>query len=425
MNNDDEESDEDEEELLPIIRIIGEVRRQFQRLGVERLTLKLQFLNPPQNRIENNNINEYNRILSGWLHRAFTALLSTANTRLNIRPSDKVAIKFVRSENDSFSLSFRRFDQYSPSLIISSISRLLQSNAEFLFDENLVVEVAHIQSDVGYGQIYGLQGCSLEKFVKAHPKTVFLVKPLMGKENLCLAYALILAIAHAEGNKNEFNKLMYPPNIDYFTQQALHLCENAKVDLSYGGGVEELSQFQKYFQNKYNIIVFTDRKGRTILFRGSKDDSIRKIYLLLENRHFVLITSIHSAFSVYYYCDQCLKSANTKFCHRDCPYTCMQCYSKPPCFKTENKLYCNNCNRSFYGLHCYSKHNTNRVCEKYKVCTLCFSPYTVKKIVNMYAESNIVTFVSVRELYHMIALYHLYLLRTTMKKMIRKKSMRS
>lgn len=87
--------------------------------------------------------------------------LSTANTRLNIRPSDKVGIKFSRSENDSFSLSFRRFDQYSAELITSSISRVLQSNAQFLFDENLVVECAHIQTDVGYGRIFGLQGCSV------------------------------------------------------------------------------------------------------------------------------------------------------------------------------------------------------------------------------------------------------------------------
>lgn len=81
-----------------------------------------------------------------------------------------------------------------------------------------------------------------------------------------MAYASVLAIAHIEGNKNEFTKLTYPPNIEYFTQQALQLCENAKVDLSYGGGREELSQFQKYFENIYNIIVFTVFTVKTIQF---------------------------------------------------------------------------------------------------------------------------------------------------------------
>lgn len=92
---------------------------------------------------------------------------------LNIRPSDKVGIKFIRNENDTFSLSFRRFDQYSASLITSSISRILQSNAQFLFHENLIVEVAHIQSDVGYGRIHGLEGCSLENYVKRHSSIFF------------------------------------------------------------------------------------------------------------------------------------------------------------------------------------------------------------------------------------------------------------
>lgn len=64
--DDDEEIDD---EFLPIIRILGEERREFQRLGVERLTLRLQFLNPPVR--GENNIGDYNRILSGWLHRAF------------------------------------------------------------------------------------------------------------------------------------------------------------------------------------------------------------------------------------------------------------------------------------------------------------------------------------------------------------------
>lgn len=131
-------SNDEGEEFLPIIRILGEERREFRSLGVERLKLRLQFLNPPD-RVENN-ISEYDRILSGWLDRAFTALLSTAKNTLSIRSSDKVGIKFISAENDSFSLSFRRFDQYSASLITASKSRLLHSNVEFLFDENLVVE---------------------------------------------------------------------------------------------------------------------------------------------------------------------------------------------------------------------------------------------------------------------------------------------
>lgn len=366
----------DEGEFLPIIHILGEEQREMRNLGIERLKLKIKLLNPPQR--EDNNITEYNRVLSGWLDRAFTALLQTIESRLNVRPSDKVGIKFIRGDYDSFSLSFRRFDQYSSNVIIAAISRILQSNSEFLYDENLVVEATHIRSDIGCGKTYRLEGCSTEKFAEVHKKSVFQIKTPNGKENFCLAYAILLGIAHVEKDINTFNSLLYPPNIEQYTQKALQLCEDANVDLSYGGGIEEIKQFQKYFASKYNIIVFSDRKGRSLFFRGHKDDSIKKIYLLLENQHYLLITSIHAAFSVNFYCDQCLKSSNMKMCHRDCPYTCSQCYSKPPCYITENKLYCNKCNRTFYGIHCFSKHINARVCDKFKVCSKCFIYYFVK-----------------------------------------------
>lgn len=364
----------EEGEFLPIIRVLGEEQREIRSLGVERLKLKIRFLNPPE---RDDDLSEYNRVLSGWLDRAFTALLQTAGSRLDIRPSDKVGIKFIRGDYDTFSLSFRRFDQYSTSVIISSISRILQSNAEFLYDDNLIVEVTHIRSEVGYGKTYRLEGCSTEKFASIHKKSVFQIKTSSGRENLCLAYAILLGIAHVDKDVNMFNYLLYLPNIEQYTQRALRLCESAKVDLSYGGGIEELNQFQIYFASKYNLIVFSDRKGRSLFFRGHEDDSIPKIYLLLENHHYLLITSLHAAFSVNYYCDQCLKASNMKICHRDCPYTCRQCYSKPPCFATENKLFCNKCNRTFYGIHCFSKHISSHVCEKFKVCSKCFTPYFV------------------------------------------------
>lgn len=67
------------------------------------------------------------------------------------------------------------------------------------------------------------------KICKNTLKNCFFSKTSYGKREFGLAYALILGIAHAEDNKNEFNKLIYPPNIDYFTQQALQLCRDAIV----------------------------------------------------------------------------------------------------------------------------------------------------------------------------------------------------
>lgn len=154
---------------------------------------------------------------------------------------------------------------------------------------------------MGYGYTCYTDGWSLEKYSQIHKRSIQAIKTEQGRESMCLAYALVLGIAHADQNKNEFNFLKYPLNQDSFTEKAIELCNNAKVDLSYGGGIEELKQFQTFFGNNYNIIVYTNRKGRSLLFEGNGVDDIKKIFLFLEDQHYLLITSVHSAFNLKYY----------------------------------------------------------------------------------------------------------------------------
>ena len=114
------------------------------------------------------------------------------------------------------------FVSYTASLIMFQFSRILQSDTEFLFDESLTIEVTKLRSNVGYGRKYNLQGLTIERYAAAHNnRSVDFIEPLAGKETLCLAYALVLGIAHCQGNKNHFNYLTYPGNIDSFTEEAL------------------------------------------------------------------------------------------------------------------------------------------------------------------------------------------------------------
>lgn len=322
-------------EFLPTIEIINEERNVNSELRYNRIRVRTRFLNPPNR--DSVSIENFNNILKNWLDRTFTTLLNTVESRLNIRPHDKVGIMFTRNEHDSFGLSFRQFDQYTSDLIISHISRVLQSNSEFLFDENLSVDVTQIPMDVGFGKRRYLEGASIENFAKAHNRSVFLLTPMQGRETLCLAYAIVLGIAHINRDQNLFDKLLHFSNIDFFTEQALQLCEKANVDLSHGGTLEEVHRFQKYFGNKLNLIIFKDRKGREIFYRGHKKSTIQKLFLLLEDEHYLLVINIHAAFSVNYYCDDCLKSSVSALTHKNCPYTCRHCFEKPPCATVEKK----------------------------------------------------------------------------------------
>lgn len=166
----------------------------------------------------------------------------------------------------------------------------------------------------GNGRVYNINGCTKESFAKAHNKSVFLVKTISGEENLCLAYALVLGKTYADNNENMYKSLEHASCIDIFSEMARLLCENAQVDLTNGGGYEHLRKFQMHFKNEYNIIVFNDRKGKSIFFRGSYDVKIKKkIYLILEDNHYFCVKSIHGAFSLAYYCHECLLGYAEKF----------------------------------------------------------------------------------------------------------------
>lgn len=373
------ETEEDEENFLPTVRVIDEVRSSVENLEIERVKLKLAFIDPPQQ--GNMSFEEYNTLLTDWLDRSFITVLRIAESRLSIAPLDRVGFKFKNGDQDNFSISFRPFNQYSSNVILSSIARVLQSNAEFLYNENLVVEITQIRMPSGNGRVYNLNGCSNEKFAKVHYRSVYSIKIEPQEVNLCLAYALVLGMAHSSGNKRLFDQLIYPPNLYLFSTMARDLCEDANVDLTNGGGVEHIQAFQNFFnaqqkvEDKYNIIVYADRRGKNILFTGmQKNPSIKKIFLLLDENHYFLIRSIQGAFCFGYYCEECLVGYSSIEAHKKCPYTCPQCYTKPPCKKTTTEIKCEKCNRYFRGTICFEKHK-EKICAKYKICKYCFQGY--------------------------------------------------
>lgn len=70
-----------------------------------------------------------------------------------------------------------------------------------------------------------------------------------------------------EARKNY--KLICDSRRNYQLQEARQLCRDAGVNLNNGGDVGELRLFQAYL-SEYEISVFTDRRGREVLFEGPK-----------------------------------------------------------------------------------------------------------------------------------------------------------
>ena len=77
------------------------------------------------------------------------------------------------------------------------------------------------------------------------------------------------------------------------------------VDLSNGGGLEELQQFQDYFSD-YKIVVFDGLSPDMLIFSGNSL-SAKKLYLLYnsDNGHYNVITNIKAAMAKRYICNAC------------------------------------------------------------------------------------------------------------------------
>lgn len=369
--------EEPDDQSVPTFSIISEQLNRYENMQISGLKVRIRFNEPPI--INSLNDLEIRNLLLVWLHQSFNSFLEYVKSRLDIQPHDKVGFKFLSTDRPSFNISFRRFDQYSTELILDSISALVQSNQNFFLDEMFCVEIDLINMPIGMGKRYLFNGCTTDIYANGHPKALYMPKTKPNHEFLCLAYALVLGKVHVDDNKNLYNTLTYTANSDMFYNLAIELCESANVDLASGGGIDELNGFQNYFYPNYQIIVFEGRRGRNFIYKGLEVSGAKKIYLLLENNHYLLVKTVTGAFSLRYFCEDCLTGYGQARLHAKCPYTCPCCYNKPPCRKVSKEKDCSDGNRKFRGDTCYIKHKA-KTCNSYKVCNNCLAGYTVTNV---------------------------------------------
>lgn len=103
-------------------------------------------------------------------------------------------------------------------------------------------------------------------------------------------------MAHTNGNTNLYNKYIYGYNEDLLHKTATDLCRGAGADLSNGGGIEEIKKFETFLLPEFKIVVYGDRAGKSLIFESTTYFEAKKINLLLENQHYLLIKSLTGAF---------------------------------------------------------------------------------------------------------------------------------
>lgn len=196
-----------------------------------------------------------------------------------------------------------------------------------------------------------------------------LLNPELKSEHssMCLAAAIVIGKAYAT-DVNLYNFLTYYRNYTDLIDALKELCQNANVNLTNGGSIDEIIQFQNHLGCDYRITVFASRDGRDSYFKSCHSNYKYTINLLLDCEHYSVVLEPTAAFATSYFCNHCSAAYTTQLGHRKCAVKCNSCLCSPPCEK-EIDIVCSTCNRTFFNPKCYMNHKNIDLCSKMRMCT--------------------------------------------------------
>ncbi len=304
-------------------------------------------------------IQEYERT-----QRIFQRLLSDVTSGMN----EGDLVRFVlRSEqlDKPISLPFMSVSRLTPERVFSQIERVVQSHQDFRLDESVIVDIVHVEMPQGSGK-RKRDNIDLESYLVSKRSIV----RIRNKDDLCLARALVVAIANVDKDKRY--KLL--------TDHRRPAQENAARELHQKAGVPfgpcdifEAKQFQKYLP-EYEINIVSMEHGDSIIYPEQAGDvETKRIYLYLHNNHYDVITTMPGFLNRSYFCHKCRKSYNNTVDHL-CKAMCKMCRAFECPFVEPRD--CTDCGRMFKSQACYDRHKEplgkgQSVCQRVKKCAEC------------------------------------------------------
>ena len=285
---------------------------------------------------------------------------------------DRDQIHFVLSSEQlekPIALPFMARAQFTPERVFAAVERVVQSNREFRLNDTVHVNVWHVDMPEGSGKSRKRR---TESDITKHLKKSLSVVVIENHDDLCLARALVVAIAKAEND----------PYYHYLRacvrgqqRRAMELHANANVPLG-PCGLEEVRLFQRHL-TRYEINIVSLHQNNAIIYPPPEQAALDKtpIYLALHNNHYDVITKMPSFLRQSYFCHRCRKSYAKRFDHL-CPEMCRSCRAYDCTWDDGDAIPCDQCKRHFKSRACYDRHkvrvnDTNSICETIHKCLKC------------------------------------------------------
>ena len=308
--------------------------------------------------------------------RIFEHLLTDVTAGMDKR--DRVRFVLRSDQLDTpISMPFMTVLQLTPERVFSQIERVVQSNRDFRLNDTVTVDIVHVEAHQGSGRSK-LKRDILDIREYLHKKgSVITIK---NNDNLCLARALVVAVAKAENALNYRNLIRSNRSMQEKEAKKLHAAANVPLGPC---GIPEVKMFQKHL-TKYEINIVSGNQDNAIIYspKTANNNNVTPIYLYLHDNHYDVITTMPGFLSRSYFCHTCKQAYDYKFAHL-CKGRCGSCGSYG-CFG-DATIECNDCNRTFKSRACYDRHKESvdgarSVCEGVKKCKKCGKVMEVRKL---------------------------------------------
>ena len=291
--------------------------------------------------------------------------------------NEKDHVRFVlRSDqlDTPISMPFMTVEQLTTERVFSQIERVIQSNRDFRLNDTVTVDIIHVEAPQGSGRSKRTT-LNIREYLRKKGSVI----TIKNEDNLCLARALVVAVARIE--KDPKYKTLADSRNHAQLEKAMELHRLANVPLG-PCGLTEVDLFQKYLTN-YEINIVSGNHNDSIIYPSEPSDK-QSIYLYFHDNHYDVITSMPGFLSKSYFCNKCKKTYDHVSDHF-CEAMCRSCRTYD-CVMVGEGIVCSECDRLFKNQACYDHHKQlmsgggKTVCQTIRKCKLCGKAMDVRHL---------------------------------------------
>ena len=292
--------------------------------------------------------------------------------------NEKDHVRFVLRSDQldlPISMPFMPLAQLTTERVFSQIERVIQSNQDFRLNDTVTVDIIRVEEPQGGASNgrYKRTIVNIREYLKKKKSVI----TITNKDNLCLARALVVAIARIENDPKYHQIIDAKGRIQLQRAVNLHHAANVPLDLC---GLDEVKQFQAYLTN-YEITILSGDHGDSIIYPAEPGDK-QPIYLYYHNKHFDVITKMPGFLAISYFWHKCRKTYSNALDHM-CPAMCKSCRSFECVF--EQWIDCDECERKFKSRACYDHHKEpvgagRSVCQGIRKCEECGKSVDIRRM---------------------------------------------